>query len=135
MVESHRAMDVTARRLIGAVVLSPAGRIGHDEAEPFRLALEAYLAACTAGADAVVLDLAGVEYVSSAGLRALLLAARRVKAQGGTLVVAALQPFVREVFEISRFTLLFHVFASVRDALAEVSPAAVAAYEAGRPTG
>ncbi|HSE92212.1 MAG TPA: STAS domain-containing protein [Methylomirabilota bacterium] len=135
MIESDSAMELAARRLTGVVVLSPVGRIGHDEAEPFRHALEAYLDACSAGSDAVVLDLAGVEYVSSAGLRALLLAARQVKAQGGTLVVAAMQPFVQEVFEISRFTLLFRTFASVRDALVELSPAAVAAFEAGRPRG
>ncbi len=134
MVESDTAMDVAARRLTGVVVLSPAGRIGHDEAEPFRDALKGHLDACAAGTDAVVLDLAGVEYVSSAGLRALLLAARQVKAQGGTLVVAALQPFVQEVFEISRFTMLFRTFATVRDALAEVSPAAVAAFEARPPS-
>jgi anti-sigma B factor antagonist len=135
MIESDPAMELTARHLTGVVVLSPVGRIGHDEAEPFRYALKAHLDACSAGTDAVVLDLAGVEYVSSAGLRALLLAARQVKGQGGTLVVAALQPFVREVFEISRFTLLFRVFDAVRDALVELSPAAVAAFEAERPRG
>src|SRR5262249_52332467 len=101
----------------------------------FRHALQAQLGTCVAGQGAVVLDMSGVEYVSSAGLRALLLALRQAKAQGGTLVVAALTPFVREIFEISRFTLLFRVFASVREALAERSPAAVAAFETGRQAG
>ncbi len=128
-------MELASRRYPGALVLSPAGRIGHDEAEPFRHALQAQLTTCAAGKDAVVLDMGGVEYVSSAGLRALLLAARQAKAQGGTLVVAALRPFVREVFEISRFTLLFRTFASIRDALTELSPAAAAAFEAGRQAG
>jgi hypothetical protein len=39
----------------------------------------------------------------------------------GRAEVAALQPLVREVFEISRFTLLFTVFPSVREALAALS--------------
>jgi len=128
-------MELPVRRLPGALVLAPAGRIGHDAAEAFSQALRAQLGTCIAGRDAVVLDMSAVEYVSSAVLRALLLAVRQAEAQGGTLVVAALTPFVREIFEISRFTRLFRVFASVREALAELSPAAVAAFEAGRPAG
>jgi len=130
-----RRMELAARRFPGVVVLSPAGRIGHDTAEAFRQALQPYLAACAAGEPALVLDMERVEYISSAGLRALLLAARQAKAQAGTLVVATLQPLVREVFEISRFTLLFRTFPSVREALAALSPEAVAAFEATRPRG
>ncbi|MGH7390066.1 MAG: STAS domain-containing protein [Candidatus Rokuibacteriota bacterium] len=128
-------MELAQRRYPGAIVLSPVGRIGHDEAEAFRQALQAHLVTCAAGRDAVVLDLGAVEYVSSAGLRALLLAARQAKAQGGTLVVAALTPFVREIFEISRFTMLFRTFTSVRDALAELAPDAAAAFETRRQAG
>jgi anti-sigma B factor antagonist/stage II sporulation protein AA (anti-sigma F factor antagonist) len=59
-----------------------------------------------------------------------MLASRQVKAQGGVLVTAALQPVVLEVFEIARFTMLFKNFSSVRDALAEISPEGLAAFEA-----
>jgi anti-anti-sigma regulatory factor len=59
-----------------------------------------------------------------------MLAARQAKGQGSTLVVAALQPLVREVFEISRFTLLFTVLPTVRDALAALSPDALVAFDA-----
>jgi anti-sigma B factor antagonist/stage II sporulation protein AA (anti-sigma F factor antagonist) len=48
-----------------------------------------------------------------------MLASRQARAQGGTIVVAALQPLVREIFEISKFTLLFRCFASVAEALAD----------------
>lgn len=124
-------MDLRSRRLADTIVLSPAGRIDHATAEPFREALLAGLGTCAPGKDHVVLDLGGVEYVASAGLRALMLAAKQVKTQGGTLVVAALQPVVREVFEISKFTLLFKTYASVRDALAAISPGALGALDGG----
>jgi anti-sigma B factor antagonist/stage II sporulation protein AA (anti-sigma F factor antagonist) len=120
-------MDLAPRRLARTWLLSPAGRIDHATAEPFREALLARLAA--AGSDPVVLDLGGVEYMASAGLRALMLAAKQAKAQGAPLVVAALQPVVREVFEITRFTLLFTTYASVREALAALSPDAAAAFD------
>ena len=123
-------MDLGPRRFAETVVLSPAGRIDHATAEAFKTALLAQLDACAPGRDRVVLDLGGVDYIASVGLRALMLAARQAKGQGSTLVVAALQPMVREVFEISRFTLLFTVFASVRDALAALSPDALVAFDA-----
>jgi hypothetical protein len=39
---------------------------------------------------------------------------------------------VREIFEISRFNLVFECFGSVREALVKISPAAVAIYDAGK---
>ena len=123
-------MDLRPKRYADTVVLSPVGRIDHSTSEDFKTALLTELDGCAPGRDRVVLDLGGVEYIASVGLRALMLAARQAKAQGSTLVVASLQPLVREVFEISRFTLLFSVFPSVRDALAALSPDALVAFDA-----
>ena len=77
-----------------------------------------------------MLDLSGVDYISSAGLRVLMLARKQAKVQGGTLVVAGLTPVVKEIFEISRFTVVFEVFGSVRDALVRISPSAITAFDA-----
>jgi len=44
--------------------------------------------------------------------------------------VTDLQPVVREIFEISRFNLVLEVFPTLREALAKLSPAALAAFEA-----
>ena len=62
-------------------------------------------------------DFAGVEYVSSVGLRVLMLAAKQVTAQNGRIVIAALTPVVSEVFQISRFDLTFSVFDTLDSAL------------------
>jgi anti-anti-sigma factor len=78
----------------------------------------------------VVIDLTGVEYISSVGLRVLMVASKEAKAHGRTLVVCGLQPVVREIFEISRFNLVLKVFATLREALTAVSPAALAEFEA-----
>ena len=77
----------------------------------------------------VVLDLSGLEYVSSAGLRCFMLASRQAKAQHGRIFVAALQAMVAEIFEISHFNLVFQVFPTVREALAAVSTDAAAQYD------
>jgi len=114
------------------MVLTLAGRIDNSTTEGLKASLDAYAATCRAGGDRLVLDFSRVDYISSVGLRVLMLAAKQSREQGGTIVVAALQPVVREIFEISRFNLVFECFASVREALAKVSPAGLAAYDAKR---
>lgn len=120
-------MNVTDRRMGNAVVLEVSGRIDNDTSEIFRLRLVPFLRACTADGDCLVLDFTGVDYISSVGLRVLMLAAKQAKAQGGTVVLAGLHSVVKEIFEISRFNLVFQCFASARDALAAAAPRALAA--------
>lgn len=121
-------MDLGGERFADVVVLHLAGSIDHAAAGELRDALAAHLTRCANGADGVVLDLAGLEYISSAALRVLMQAAKQVKAQRGRLVVAAMSPVVAEIFEISRFNLVFEIFPSVREAIASLSPAALAAF-------
>lgn len=56
------------------------------------------------GASLVVLDLAGVPYMSSAGLRLLLTAHKTMIANGGELRIANVQPAVKEVLDITGFS-------------------------------
>ncbi len=78
--------------------------------------------ACTrafaAGARDLVLDLSQLRYVSSAGLRVILSAAKTLQAKGGTLRLAGLGGTVREVFEICGFSGLFAQYESVEAAVA-----------------
>ena len=55
------------------------------------------------GANRLLLDFAQVEYVSSAGLRSLLVLAKAVKSAGGALALCSLVPAVRDVMTISGF--------------------------------
>lgn len=121
-------MELGDRQVGNVLLLAASGRIDHSSAEGFKTALQPYLERCKAGADIVVLDLSAVDYISSVGLRVLMLAAKQAKLQGGAIAVAALQPVVKEIFEISKFNLVITCFASVRDALAELSPSALATF-------
>jgi anti-anti-sigma factor len=122
-------MNVTSRRFANAVVVHAAGRLDQDTCEAFRADLLRYVEQAAAGGGAIVLDLSALEYVSSAGLRCFMLASRQAKAQHGRIFVAALQPMVAEIFQISHFNLVFQVFHSVREAVAAVSAEAAAAFE------
>lgn len=66
----------------------------------------------------LVVDLAALEYVSSAGFREFFLAGRRMARDGGTLSVCSLQPQVRELFEIAQFTAAYPVHDSREAAVA-----------------
>ncbi|MCC7122873.1 MAG: STAS domain-containing protein [Gammaproteobacteria bacterium] len=106
-------MELSPRRFGEVIVVSPAGRIDHLNADEFRAAIEPHLTACTGGGPALLCDLSRLEYISSAGLRVLMIAAKTMKPRGGRLAVAAPQPMVAEVLDISRFNLVFPVHASL----------------------
>ena len=124
-------MTVNQARFADVVVLSVSGRVDHATSEELRNTLTAPLSHCGAGQDSLVLDFAGVDYISSAGLRVLMLAAKQATAQKGFLALAAVQPLVREILEISKFTLVLRTEPSVRDAVRAASAAGIAAFERG----
>lgn len=66
----------------------------------------------------IVVDLGQVRYVSSAGLRVFLRAAKAAKGSNARLVLTGLSDDVREVFDISGFTALFAISPSIDEALA-----------------
>lgn len=124
-------MNVSSRRYANAIAVQVAGRLDQDTCEAFRGPLMTFVDTAAHDGGAIVLDLSQLEYVSSAGLRCFMLASRQAKAQHGRIFVAALQPMVAEIFEISHFNLVFQVFPTLREAMAAVSSEAALAFEKG----
>jgi anti-anti-sigma factor len=69
------------------------------------------------GEKQMVLDLSQVNFISSAGLRVILLVAKRLEPNGGRVKLAGLNATLMDVFEISGFSKLFVIVPSVEDAL------------------
>jgi anti-sigma B factor antagonist len=126
-------MQIATRRYVDAIVAAPIGRIDHRSAAELEAALTPLLAEVGARQGAVVLDFSGVEYISSVGLRVLMIAARQMREHRGQLLVARLHSVVAEIFAISRFDRILTVTATLDDALALCSPAALAQYRAAGP--
>jgi anti-sigma B factor antagonist len=124
-------MKLEAQKYADTVVVAPVGRLDHDHCEGFRAGLQPHVDGAASSGRGIVLDLSGLEYVSSAGLRCFMLAAREARNQGGKVVLAALRPVVSEIFQISRFNMLFEIHTSVREALASISAPAAAAFDQG----
>ena len=66
----------------------------------------------------IVSDFTAVDYTSSAGLRALLETVKETRQQGGDLRLAAVQPEVLRVLELSGFTHILKLFPDVEAAVA-----------------
>ncbi|MCB4361704.1 STAS domain-containing protein [Quatrionicoccus australiensis] len=109
-------MKLLTREQSGILIASASGRIDHIASEAFGNALEALIADCQPGKPPLLLDFSGVEYISSAGLRVLMIASRHAKAQQGVFAITSLQPLVQEVFAISRFNLIIPCYLNIEAA-------------------
>lgn len=123
-------MHVSSRQFADVVVVAPAGRIDHATAGELEQVLMPLLPQSGSGRQGLILDFAGVDYISSVGLRVLMIAAKQTRAHGARIAVAALQPVVAEIFTISRFDSVLELFPSVRDALEKLSAPGLAAFDA-----
>ena len=105
-------MEIGASNIGNIVVLHPNGRIDGSTSAEFQTKL---LEVVAEAADGVIIDFAKVDYISSAGLRALMTAIRQRKDR--RLAVAMLQPVIQEIFTIARFQHVVAIFGSVNQAV------------------
>ena len=120
---SGSALAVEIEETAGCRVVSVTGRVDHTNSTEFLETLGRH-AREKGGPGGMVVDLAGLEFITSAGLRALLVAHRTVAAAGGRLVVTGLHGVVKEVFRISKFDSLLAVAETRAEAVEQVSRSA-----------
>lgn len=108
-------MNIATRARNDVTIVALAGNVDSKTSPQAQDALDSVLAS---GVKRIVLDCTALDYISSAGLRVLLGAAKRLSGAGSALRLFGLNESVREVFQISGFTTIFAVFATEADALA-----------------
>jgi anti-sigma B factor antagonist/stage II sporulation protein AA (anti-sigma F factor antagonist) len=128
-----RTVHITTQQFADTTVVAASGRIDHRSAADLESALLPLVDGAARRGGALVLDFSKVDYISSVGLRVLMIAARQMRAAQARLSVAALQSVVAEIFTISRFDKVLTVNATLEDALSQASDAALAAFRAPRP--
>jgi anti-anti-sigma factor len=116
------------------VVVTAEGRIDFAGAQALEAAVAPALAP-DSGVRGLVIDLANVDYISSVGLRVLMVAAKALRARKASIAIASLKPIVAEIVEISRFHHVVDVRRDVREALGAISAPALAAYDRTGATG
>jgi len=110
-------MNIESRKDGNRIVVSVAGRMDAVSAPEFDRKCDEWLGE---GLTAFILDFSGLEYISSAGLRSLLVLGKKLSAKKGKLVIASVKDVVKEVFTISGFGAIFTMADSVEAALGQV---------------
>jgi anti-anti-sigma factor len=101
----------------GVTVVEPTGRIDLANAGPLEKRLVELI---RSGSHRLLLDFRHVQYISSAGFRALLIARKLVDQTGGNLVLCGMSPEIKRVFAIGTFTDLFTICATGDEGLAKL---------------
>ena len=110
-------MGIRSETIGGVLVVLPGGRIDSSNAGVFE---QAVLGPVEAGQMRLVLDFAELDYISSAGLRVVMMAAKRLNSANGRMALCGLNESIREVFEISGFLRILTVLNTREEALAGV---------------
>ncbi|WP_447975587.1 STAS domain-containing protein [Nitrospira sp. Kam-Ns4a] len=107
-------MEVMEERRGGVVILALRGKLDASTATKLE---ERLLALIQGGDRQVIVSGQQLDYSSSAGLRVLLVAAKRLKPLNGRIVLSSLKAQIQEVFEIAGFGAIFPVYAIDEEAL------------------
>jgi anti-sigma B factor antagonist len=109
-------MEVTEKKQNGICILTLVGRLDANASAEFR---QKVLQVIEDGSKNVILDCVGLDYISSAGLRVVLEAAKAVKRIEGKIVLCSLKDYIREVFEVAKFDAFVPLAATTEDGLKE----------------
>ncbi len=110
-------MELNFKTEGGLTIVALKGRVDAVTAPEFEKKM---IEAIEKGDRKILLNMAGLEYISSAGLRSILTIAKRLKAENGEIFFAELKGAVEEVFKISGFNSIFKVFESEKTALENI---------------
>ncbi len=97
-------MEISEHKNGDVMIVELSGRL---DAGSSGAAEEKFLHLIEAGERRIVVDLAKLDYISSVGLRVLMLAAKRLKPLGGRIALCALQKPVKQIFDIAGFGAIF----------------------------
>ena len=110
-------MEINTKKERDVLIVSVNGRMGEVTAPEFEERMRELI---DEGETRVIVDLEGLEYISSAGLRGLLSSTKTLREKNGQIFLSGLTGAVKEVFEISQFISIFSIFESIEAALAEM---------------
>ena len=108
-------MDIVVEQRAPATVVRISGSVDGLTADTLMATLQQQI---DAGNTRLVADLSGVNYTSSAGLRALLATVKQARSAGGDFRLAGVLPPVQKVLEMSGFTSILKLYPDVDGAVA-----------------
>lgn len=110
-------MEIQTKKEANATIVTITGRLDAVTAPEYEQKVQELIAG---GDIRFVVDFDALDYISSAGLRGLLVTAKLLKAKGGQVRFANVRGTVKEVFDISGFGTIFQMDDSVAASLAKI---------------
>ncbi len=107
-------MNISVRSANGVEVLEFEGKLDAQGSAEAQAKLAQLI---EAGKRTIVANFEKLDYINSTGIRVLVAVAKQLKAVDGELRICSLNEFVREVLDISGYTMIFKVFVSETEAL------------------
>ena len=108
-------MEIKTERQNSTLIAKVEGRVDSANAREFENALSATI---TAADTYVIVDFAGLSYISSSGLRVILLIAKNLRSRNAKFALCSLSGPIGEVFKISGFDKIISIYGSQDEALA-----------------
>lgn len=118
MEERRRCVDIEVEERAPATIVTIHGRLDASSSAEFERRLDVVL---QAGDAILVLDFSKTAYVSSAGLRVLLAAARKLGGAGRQLLLCGLNPDVMEVFRVTGLHRVLNIHPDLEQTLATLA--------------
>jgi len=109
-------MEIKQEKRNEIVIIGLVGRLDANTAGQLEKKL---LPLIDEGEKQLIIDFSELDYISSAGLRLLLLAAKRLKSIKGKIVLCSMKEYIKEIFEIAGFTPIFTICENQDDAMKE----------------
>jgi anti-anti-sigma factor len=111
-------MEIHDERIGDTCVVTAKGRLDGSASAAFAEKVGGLIASPS---PKLLIDFAGVDFVTSAGLRAVLVLVKKVKAAGGSFVLCGVQEPVREVLDITGLTALLSIHSARAEAIAALA--------------
>lgn len=107
-------MEITERKMDNVTVIGIAGRL---DTTNYSILEKKLMDMIANQQDRIIVECSKMDYVSSSGLRILLMALKKITQSRGKFVLCGLQENIREIFEISGFTNIFEIYAGEEESL------------------
>lgn len=112
-------MSIQQQTINDILILKPSGRLDSANSLEFERILVDIL---DAGQSKLIFDFTELDYISSAGLRVILLAGKKMRATKGYLALSGLRTNVNDVFHMSGFHTIFNIYPNMQEAMQHAQP-------------
>lgn len=110
-------MKIAHQEKDGVICLTIVGRLDADSAPEAETTVKGFL---KEGSQRLLFDLSQMDYISSAGLRVILMVIKELRTKKGKVVLCGLTPYVKEVFDVSNFSSIIPIADSVEAGLQQM---------------